>query len=110
MKLPNSERAEVPPAKVRDYLLSGRHPVGRFKAKFFRSLGYTSEDWEELSDALRTAAETIDVEEIQSPYGRKFRGEFDLVVPKKREARLVTIWILLDQDGGPRFVTAYPVE
>jgi hypothetical protein len=33
--LPNSERAIVDEAKVRDYLLSPSHPVGRFKAAFF---------------------------------------------------------------------------
>jgi hypothetical protein len=34
MKLPNAERAEAPPEKLRDYLLSPSHPVGRFKARF----------------------------------------------------------------------------
>lgn len=34
-KLPNAEQAVVEPAKVRDYLLSSAHPVGRFKAVVF---------------------------------------------------------------------------
>jgi len=39
MKLPNSENAVVPPEKLRDYILSPVHPVGRFKSAFFRGLG-----------------------------------------------------------------------
>jgi hypothetical protein len=42
MKLPGADRAIVDAAKVRDYLLSPEHPVGRFKAVFFGALGYTS--------------------------------------------------------------------
>ena len=36
MSLPNLDRAVIDPAKVRDYLLSDVHPVGRFKAAFFK--------------------------------------------------------------------------
>ena len=39
MRLPNSDRAVVADAKVRDYLLSQSHPVGRFKSSFFVALG-----------------------------------------------------------------------
>ena len=37
MKLPQGGRALVEDAKVRDYLLSDEHPVGRFKARAFAS-------------------------------------------------------------------------
>jgi hypothetical protein len=43
MNLPNADRAVVDPAKLRDYLLAAGHPVGRFKARFFVSLGYVAE-------------------------------------------------------------------
>ena len=41
MTLPNSDRAVIEGAKLFDYLLSRAHPVGRFKARFFESLGYS---------------------------------------------------------------------
>src|SRR5262249_45911754 len=41
-------------AKLRDYLLSRTHPVGRFKARFFTALGFSAEQWRELETALRT--------------------------------------------------------
>ena len=42
MKLPNASGAIIEPAKLRDYLLSPAHPVGRFKAPFFVALGYST--------------------------------------------------------------------
>jgi hypothetical protein len=37
--LPGVDAAVVDPAKIRDYLLSDSHPVGRFKCTFFVVLG-----------------------------------------------------------------------
>ena len=56
MRIPGAERALVDPAKVREYLLSPIHPVGRFKARFFATLGYTGENWLRLlADLSRIA-------------------------------------------------------
>lgn len=40
MRLPNGARAEIDERKLTDYLLSMTHPIGRFKAKFFQSVGF----------------------------------------------------------------------
>ena len=53
MLLPNADRATIEPAKLRDYLLSTGHPVGRFKARFFAALGFSAERWQELEEAFR---------------------------------------------------------
>jgi hypothetical protein len=34
MALPFLDRAQIPPAKIRDYLLNPEHPVGRARARF----------------------------------------------------------------------------
>ena len=52
MGLPNADRAVVEDAKVRDYLLSPTHPVGRFKSVFFAALGFSANQWPVLRDAL----------------------------------------------------------
>ena len=52
MKLPNGDRAVVNEGKLRDYLLSRSHPVGRFKADFFFRLGFQAEAWEALAERL----------------------------------------------------------
>ena len=62
MKLPAGERAVIAPAKIRDYLLSTSHPVGRFKAPFFASLGYTKTTWRRLDEDLRSLAASGDAE------------------------------------------------
>lgn len=62
MKLPAAERAVIEPAKIRDYLLSNSHPVGRFKAPFFASLGYASVNWHRLDKDLRDLAVSGDAE------------------------------------------------
>ena len=54
MKLPNAERAVIDERKVRDYLLSRTHPIGRFKASFFARAGFTSADWQRLVRQLRS--------------------------------------------------------
>ena len=56
MKLPAGDRAVIDPSKVRDYLLSPSHPVGRFKAAFFAAIGFKQAEWQALvAELARTA-------------------------------------------------------
>lgn len=55
-RAPNADLVLVEDAKVRDYLLSPTHPVGRFKSVFFVALGSSLDRWEALRDALRELA------------------------------------------------------
>jgi len=72
MVLPGTEHAVVEAAKVRDYLLSHEHPVGRFKAVFFESLGYAQIDWTRLQSDLLDLCRTGDAVAGQaSLFGRK---------------------------------------
>ncbi len=43
---PNADRAVSDADKLRGYVLSSAHPIGRFKAAFFRKPGYSGENWE----------------------------------------------------------------
>jgi hypothetical protein len=109
MKLPDAERAVIEPAKIRDYLLSTSHPVGRFKAPFFSSLGYTNANWRRLVEDLRDLALTGDAElGRDSPYGQKYEIRGTLRGPLGRSAEVLTVWIILFGRDVPRFVTAFP--
>ena len=109
MKLPNLERALIDERKLRDYILSPAHPVGRFKATFFYSLGYRRERWEELERDLREQHLSLDVAEVEETlYGRKYKIEGPLVGPNGKKARVMSIWIVRKGEDFPRFVTAYP--
>jgi uncharacterized protein DUF6883 len=111
MKLPAGERAFIEPAKIRDYLLSDSHPVGRFKAPFFASLGYTRTGWRRLDEDLRGLAVSGDAEPGRnSPYGQKYEIRGTLKGPSGKSAEVLTVWIILFGGGTPQFVTAFPEE
>ena len=109
MRLPNADRAMVDEAKIREYLLSTKHPVGRFKAAFFRALGYTPENWRDLQVALTEHAMGGDavLDEVMD-HGTKFRIRAMLRGTGDRSAALVSVWIIRPGESVPRFVTAFP--
>ncbi len=108
MQLPNPERAVIDSAKLRDYLLSTSHSVGRFKARFFESLGYSTENWEQMEADIRdliAAAEARPREKTE--YGAKYEVRGSMTGPNGRSAEVVTVWIVLTGEDVPRFITAY---
>lgn len=111
MTLPGADRAVADSAKVRDYLLSREHPVGRFKSAFFEILGYAREDWQRLqTDLMVLARSGIAIAGQASAFGRKYEVRGTLLGPSGRRAEVVTVWIVLAGEGFPRFVTAFPNE
>ena len=109
MNLLNADRAVVDPAKVRDYLLSTDHPVGRFKAALFVAMGYSAERWEVLRNDILAIARTGNASPGQpSPYGRKFEIDGILTRSSGRSAAVRTVWIFRPEEQFPRFVTALP--
>ncbi|MCP4401685.1 MAG: hypothetical protein GY801_30840 [bacterium] len=108
-KLPHRDKAYVPLEKVRDYLLSETHPVGKSKAKFFRSLGYNEKNSEQLIEGLTNIARNEDVtEKKSSPYGTKYVLDGALQTPQGTPANIRTVWIIEIGEEIPRFVTAHP--
>lgn len=74
MILPNAHLAVIEADKVRNYLLSAEHPVGRFKARFFGALGYTQADWLALQRDLLGVARSGAAEPGRtSPFGQKYQ-------------------------------------
>jgi hypothetical protein len=111
VKLPAADRVVIEPAKVRDYLLSREHPVGRFKAVFFESLGYSAEAWQQLEADLRTLAAAGEASlGDRTKYGQKYEVHGTVSGPSGRSARAVTAWIVRWGEDAPRFVTAFRGE
>jgi hypothetical protein len=109
VRLPNPEGAVVDAEKVRDYLLSSNHPVGRLKAAFFVGLGYRAEDWGRLHDDLVEIARG----DAATPgrftrYGNKYELRAKLKSPSGRSAMVLTVWIVRHGEDFPRFITAFP--
>jgi hypothetical protein len=109
LTLPSGDRAVVDERKVRDYLLSLAHPVGRFKARFFTRLGYTAEEWWRLLDDILAVAKSGTVaQETEASYGRKFEVDGALEPPTGRPAEVRTVWIVRAGEDFPRLVTVFP--
>ncbi len=111
VKLPNAELAVIDAAKVRDYLLSESHPVGRFKAEFFRALGFRPERWQDLELALRKHAMQHEaLPGDRSEYGTKYEVTGVLSGPEGRTAEVLVAWIVPTGENVPRLITAQPAR
>jgi hypothetical protein len=109
VRLPNADRAVVEDAKVRDYLLSPSHPIGRFKSVFFLALGFSIEDWRSLRDVLLELGRSGEGLPGQtSPFGQKFEISATLTGPSGRQAKVVTVWMVCHGQDFAHFVTAFP--
>jgi hypothetical protein len=111
MRLPAAERAFVDSSKIRDYLLSAEHPIGRFKAAVFRTAGYSREAWEQLHRDLLALAETGDVSlGGTSRFGTKYLVRGRVGRAPDRSLHGISVWIVRTAEDFPRLVTAYPEE
>jgi len=109
VKLRNADRAIVDATKLHGYLLSATHSVGRFKAKFFRRLGYDAVHWRRFDTDLRGQHLPEDARLVDSTvYGRKYEIRAILKGPNGRAAGVVSIWFVRTGEDFPRFVNAYP--
>lgn len=110
MQLPNRAKAYISPKKLREYLLSDTHPVGRFKSKVFTAVGFTEHQINSLREGLLAIAGANEVrEEIQGAYGRKYVLDGALPAPRGTLLQLRTVWMIDAGEDAPRFVTAYPL-
>ena len=111
MRLPNAERVTIDPAKLRDYLLSPEHPVGRAKARVLATLGFRQAGWPALRDALLAHGQAGEAEPAGgTPYGQKYVVRGKLQGPTGRTAQFVSVWLIPAGEAAPRLLTAYPGE
>ena len=107
--VPSCDRSIVEPTKIAGYLLSGAHPIGWAKARFFKRFGFRQDAPEELVQALLAHVRDNAVANMEtSTYGTKYRVDGPLASPDGRNPSVSTVWIILDGETIPRFVTAFP--
>lgn len=107
--LPNYEKAFIDPAKIRDYILSQSHPIGRFKAALFLKMGYAQENWKQLADDIANHHLPMEAEPLEKTrYGQKYAITGLIRVPNGKIVLLRSIWIILNGEDLPRFITIYP--
>ena len=108
MKLPEAHRVRIDEEKIRSYLLSRTHPVGRFKARVFAALGFEEGNAQAFISELRRIAATGEVAEVEDmKFGRKYTVPGDLIGPAD-SAQVSTIWIQEAGASDVRLVTVRP--
>ena len=110
MHLPNRKKAYIPISKLKDYLLSETHSVGKSKAKFLRSVGFNETNTHLLKQGLINIAHSQGIKEaVPSPHGIKYIIDGLLQTPADGSIKVRTVWIIDRDQERPRFVTAYPI-
>lgn len=108
MKLPGAERVQIDDLKIRGYLLSPTHPVGRFKARVFAAAGFGESTAELFVSELRRIASSGEVEETEDiEFGRKYTVPGELRGPAG-VVQVLTVWIQGPDQAPPRLVTVHP--
>jgi hypothetical protein len=109
VKLPAADRAVVDERKVREYLLSHSHPIGRFKAAFFARAGFRAENWHEFASAVRDLALRGDaVRGEPSEYGSKYLISGTIMGPQGIKLEVTAVWLIPTAVDVPRLVTVFP--
>jgi hypothetical protein len=108
VKLPEADRVRIDEEKVRSYLLSRTHPVGRFKARVFAALGFDEGSTQAFVSELRRIAANGEVAQVEdTEFGRKYTVAGDLNGPVG-SAQVLTIWIQEARTSEVRLVTVRP--
>jgi len=106
----NVTSAGMSEEKFRLYLLNRFHPVGRGKAVFFESVGFSTDRWPVLADAILEHAKKNPVSEsIPNEHGIKYIIDGKLESPDQRNPLIRSIWFVEKGTELARFVTAYPL-
>jgi hypothetical protein len=105
VKVPRADRVQIDDRKIREYLLSRTHPVGRFKARFFAAIGFDETTATAFVAELRRIAESDEVDETEDmEFGRKYTVPGELRGPTG-VAPVVTVWIQEHGHEDVRLVT-----
>jgi hypothetical protein len=109
MKLPNAGNAVVDERKVREYLLSPSHPIGRFKARYFEGVGFPPEAWPGFIAVLLQLAAEGEAQMVEEfDYGQKYVVRGHISAPGRPPVAVESVWIIRTGDDTPRLVTVYP--
>jgi len=111
MKIPNKNQSYVANKKITGYLLNEFHEIGKYKAKFFKSFGFTIDDIETFKNSLvKHAMERKVAQTINTTFGIKYELKCEINTPDKRNPCIITIWLIETGQQAPILITAYPFK
>lgn len=109
LRLPRAGEAVVSPEKLRDYVLSPTHPIGRHKARVFMSaLGIGQDDWRYLREQILELVDGAPVVTLsaQHPFGTIYSVVLVIEGLNGASHQVMTGWIV-EEDEPPRLTSAY---
>lgn len=112
MRLPHRKNAIIKREKLIHYLLSTTHPVGRYKAVFFRGIGFNDANVDQFKHELYKIAQINDVKNSRSSddsSGINYMIVGSLSAPNGEIYSVETVWYIKIGTQDPSFITAYPV-
>ncbi len=110
MKLPNRRNVVIPKEKLKKYLLSQTHATGKFKARFFRNLGFDKTNVGLFENSIYKIAQEQSIkQELLSTYGVKYIIDGKIKTPNGGVIKVRTVWIIEKSQKSARFITLYPV-
>jgi hypothetical protein len=105
-----TQTLRIEESKIVDYLLNPNHPIGRAKARFFGSKGFSVQDIEIFRVALRSHARTNKVStKSNSSFGTKFVIDCFMEMPSGNSYCIRSVWIDHHDGQRPKLVTAHPL-
>lgn len=108
MLLPFAERAFVNDRKLLHYCLDAEHPVGKHKARVFKSaLNIDGRTFGVLKQALLNAVKTNEaIFSGLNSEGNLYAVDFEMT-HQGRQATVRSAWIVKFEESFPRLVTCY---
>lgn len=108
-KLPNAENAIINIRKLRNYCLNPNHPVGKHKAKVFKTvLGIGQSDAELLKELIIASLPDHPAElNFSDTYGTRYTVNLKIRILNNKEHIFTTGWIIRYDENFPRLITCY---
>ncbi len=97
-----ADKIEIPAEKLTDYLLVQKQKND--KSAFLLKLGYTTDNWKELQNDIKSiAANNEAILQQQTVFGDMYE-----VKGKLKNFGIVTVWLLAIDTEKYRFITLFP--
>ncbi len=108
MKLPNYKNAIIDKEKLTEYCLNEDHPIGKHKARVFKSvLGITAADFELLIQIIFEGIQTYQaIKKETDQYGTRFYVDIENLSTNK-PIIIRTNWIIKRNEEYPRLTSCY---
>jgi hypothetical protein len=105
LKLPDN--SIISPEKITEYLLKWQ--PDNDKSKFLARAGYSSDNWQQLLEDIRTQILPIEAELMRkTAYGDLFRIKGKLHGPNGIALRVITVWMVEHASRQTKFITMFP--